>query len=894
MALRRRLPTEKEWRRACAGFATRCAWRVFTLYARANGGETQDVEQALLVASKYIEGRSNDKYESSVSDAALAEATESAANAADVAAVRARNAITLDAAEKAEVGAGAAAAAAAAQAVATYSSSHTATTASDTYSVGYAATNSVSDRDARDIYAAAAAADLSDFEDSVELSGRRYFIRPLWPFPGNVIPDWSSGDVFKEDGVWHRYDGFLIGDVDWDDCEAVIRRWLSARSSIAATPSAELRTAKTRAAPETHRGELGPPPNQAVVPTLRVRKGGERAVLENHGATDQPTGDDKLGFFPLAKGVAEFLAAEKTEAPFTLSVEGEWGTGKSSFLLQVKEALGRDAATVWFNPWRHDAGESMWAAFAVTLTESLRPKGWLAGRVADFRYRRKTGEFGGWVKVAVLVGAAVLWMYFGRQLTPAALKFAFNLTVEDGAGVKSVAEFLKWTVTTGFHLGILFLLFRTAWNKLGLDALQELRAITKEGDYAAKVSAIERFQRNFANLVRAYAPKEKKIFVFVDDLDRCAAPRAGELLESLALVMSGATGEDGQPRLPLVFVRALDREKVAAGVAAKHATVLPYLQAGRSTKLSRTDGGIRFGYEYLEKFIHVPFRLPRVQGEGLEKYFNALAPRSTVLDQPGSIVAQKESSAEKEGSAAKPDDNPAPKAPMGTPLDQTAAITTPKETATNKDAPEAKPSGTDGSPALKPSVEMPKPTETTDEKAKSAQKSADEVAEEASVLEKEVDGSGLLQNALRVAAPCLGNNPRRLKHYQNLLRLQLHIGHQLGLKSDGPVTPTQLAKLVMIEIARPTLYRALFEDADKRRRFMNWVAVGLIMDGAGEAPPLGFATDDDAWLRQHWPTIHGTKLSSNQNEASELNLKSLEWLLHLNEPCPIGPTAGAA
>lgn len=128
---------------------------------------------------------------------------------------------------------------------------------------------------------------------------------------------------------------------------------------------------------------------------------------------------------------------------------------------------------------------------------------------------------------------------------------------------------------------------------------------------------------------------------------------------------------------------------------------------------------------------------------------------------------------------------------------------------------------------------MPKPTETTDEKAKSAQKSADEVAEEASVLEKEVDGSGLLQNALRVAAPCLGNNPRRLKHYQNLLRLQLHIGHQLGLKSDGPVTPTQLAKLVMIEIARPTLYRALFEDADKRRRFMNWVAVGLIMDGAG-------------------------------------------------------------
>src|SRR5215208_332895 len=47
---------------------------------------------------------------------------------------------------------------------------------------------------------------------------------------------------------------------------------------------------------------------------------------------DQPTSLDHLGFTPYVEAVAEFLTNENTEPPLTLSVEGEWGSGKSSFL----------------------------------------------------------------------------------------------------------------------------------------------------------------------------------------------------------------------------------------------------------------------------------------------------------------------------------------------------------------------------------------------------------------------------------------------------------------------------------------------------------------------------------------------------------------------------------
>jgi predicted KAP-like P-loop ATPase len=122
---------------------------------------------------------------------------------------------------------------------------------------------------------------------------------------------------------------------------------------------------------------------------------------------DHPTHADRLGFKPYVEAIAGFLLADATRPPITISIEGEWGSGKSSFLLQLEDAivgerrfgaflktlplwLGGESAsgsisaawkklrsprpplTVRFNAWRHDKQDSVWAAFALAFVQSLR------------------------------------------------------------------------------------------------------------------------------------------------------------------------------------------------------------------------------------------------------------------------------------------------------------------------------------------------------------------------------------------------------------------------------------------------------------------------------------------------------------------------------------------
>jgi predicted KAP-like P-loop ATPase len=54
----------------------------------------------------------------------------------------------------------------------------------------------------------------------------------------------------------------------------------------------------------------------------------ETSIL-NASVSDQAAARDALGFAPYVTAMAEFLTNPQTKPPLTLSVEGEWGSGKS-------------------------------------------------------------------------------------------------------------------------------------------------------------------------------------------------------------------------------------------------------------------------------------------------------------------------------------------------------------------------------------------------------------------------------------------------------------------------------------------------------------------------------------------------------------------------------------
>src|SRR5256885_2378092 len=93
------------------------------------------------------------------------------------------------------------------------------------------------------------------------------------------------------------------------------------------------------------------------------------------GISDQPiesSKNDALGFDPYVDAVANFLTDDSTKPPLTMSIEGEWGSGKSSFMKLLREKLrGKKQRSIEFNAWRHDKADSLWSAFAVQLNRKL-------------------------------------------------------------------------------------------------------------------------------------------------------------------------------------------------------------------------------------------------------------------------------------------------------------------------------------------------------------------------------------------------------------------------------------------------------------------------------------------------------------------------------------------
>jgi hypothetical protein len=320
---------------------------------------------------------------------------------------------------------------------------------------------------------------------------------------------------------------------------------------------------------------------------------------------------DRLGFEPYVTAMAAFLTNPATKGPLTISIEGEWGSGKSSFMRQLKERLEELAGdetkpdvlplTVEFNAWRHDQSSALWAAFAIRFAREVGSQismgqRWL-GNLKLLALRFKWGQ--GWFDLAravVMWAALVAGGIYG-------LRYGFQwLDEHKVAGVVGTAgPFGLALAAAAAILKGLAALKETIGNPLEVQLKKHFNA----PDYESRVSFIEKFHEDFTEIVNAYAQR-RTVFVFIDDLDRCEVPKAGELMQALNLMMSGK-----QPNL--VFILGMDRQKVAAGLAVNHKAVLEYLRAAdreRPESERPEYYGLVYGYTFIEKFIQLRLRYP--------------------------------------------------------------------------------------------------------------------------------------------------------------------------------------------------------------------------------------------------------------------------------------------
>lgn len=275
--------------------------------------------------------------------------------------------------------------------------------------------------------------------------------------------------------------------------------------------------------------------------------------------SDKATREDYLGFKPYVEAIAKLISQFTfDDLPLTLGIYGPWGAGKTSFMLQVKDVLDFEkhgntpvVTTIWFDAWKYDRMEDVRSALLNQIIVDIEK------RTSSQALKKKIEEKGKFIS-RVLSGL-----------------------------------FLRSHLTIGI-----------AGTSLKLPSAED---VEKYADETCKFQTeIDNIAEAFSDVVNLYLgddkDNERKLVIFIDDLDRCLLENVIVVLEALKLFLIESR---------CIFVIGVDRTVVEKAVQAHYGNV-PY-----------------FSREYLDKIIQYSFTVPSPNPFTLREFF---AQKATSLD----------------------------------------------------------------------------------------------------------------------------------------------------------------------------------------------------------------------------------------------------------------------
>ena len=236
----------------------------------------------------------------------------------------------------------------------------------------------------------------------------------------------------------------------------------------------------------------------------------------NKGFIDAPASEDKFEIKNYIDGISKFILTCNT--PMTMSIQGDWGTGKTSIMEFVRGKIEKDVSDIiWFNTWQFSQF-NMGDKLPFFLLNKL------INEVSDNQ----------------------------NELKEKSLSIVKNL-FEIGATV------LTGGITNG-------------------------KFITEVIDNNV-IEKIEKLKSTFEKLIQNKVGEDRRVVIFVDDLDRLEPKKAVELLEVLKIFLDCKN---------CIFVLAIDYSVVVTGVKDKY--------------------GLNFdaekGKSFFDKIIQVAFKMP--------------------------------------------------------------------------------------------------------------------------------------------------------------------------------------------------------------------------------------------------------------------------------------------
>lgn len=291
-----------------------------------------------------------------------------------------------------------------------------------------------------------------------------------------------------------------------------------------------------------------------------LKQGGGVDIFGRRGASDEPTSIDSLGVGHHVAGLAEFACT--CETPLTIALQGDWGSGKTTFLRLLEEELtrtengssasapGRRArAVVTFDAWQaaFAADESAtFTALVATISSEIQ-------RTAPPAVMERVTASAERLKACVLSWAP------RSGLARHGVELAGNALIPGGGAVAS-----------------------EVWSALLNAGGDDLPAVT--GGALVRRAFHDLIKQRFGAASAAPDGPQERLIIFVDNLDRLRPARAVEIMECLKALLDSTH---------CVFVVAIDFDVVVQGLSDKYAS----MDAAKARA-------------FFDKIIQLPFQIP--------------------------------------------------------------------------------------------------------------------------------------------------------------------------------------------------------------------------------------------------------------------------------------------
>ena len=322
---------------------------------------------------------------------------------------------------------------------------------------------------------------------------------------------------------------------------------------------------------------------------------------------DSPASPPRFDFDLIAEALIPLLD-QPTEGALVLGIHGPWGSGKTTLLQAIRhEADQRQSAApqlfVDFNAWKFHEREALWRALILRLLAELRP---VASKEATQEldeleqslYRAfMVQEKGSWkinwpglVTEVITIGLSVIHLNFvSRALTRRVswlTKIFSKKEDEGGLSEKDIEQ---------------------------LGSILERTTTQRQVD---QVQSIEQFLDRFRQLMSKLQADGRRVYVLIDDLDRCLPEDALDIFESIKLFLD-APG--------CLFLVALDRDVIRKGLELRYGT--------------QTDSELLIDPdEYIEKTISISYDLPRLSDTDAAIVMDEFALTASLSDNDKKLV----------------------------------------------------------------------------------------------------------------------------------------------------------------------------------------------------------------------------------------------------------------